>query len=455
MPDALPLRLPLLAMPDNRDTTSTKDAKLVNGYVEKVGERDYWIFKRPGLTQFHSFGPGVGRGLYLWKDHLYSVFGDTLLKDFTPLMTVSNAGLYSFTQTQGVPDYLFMQNGLAAYVYDGTTVTQVASNYPAITCYGSCFLDSTLYVMDPQSNIWGSDLNNPLSWDALNVIQARAEPDIAVALAKQLVYVVALKTWSTQFFYDAANAVGSPLLPVPAANIPYGCANGYSLQDIDGTLFWLSRNRSSAVQVIACNALKPTVISTKPVERLLSTADLTDMRSWYRKNRGHIMYGLTIPASNLTLVYDLSENIWSQWTDSQGNFLPIAAAIYTYTLEHYIQHTSNGTTYTMDQEFLTDDGSIITLDLVTPNFDAGTRYTKYLSTMEFIADQVPGSSLQVRYSDDDYQTWSNFRSVPLGNRRPMLTDCGSFRRRAWNLRHHAATRFRLQAVDLSLLLGTV
>jgi hypothetical protein len=46
---AIPKRLPLVLEAANRDHTPFKDARLVNGYVEKNDKTDeHWIFKRPG-----------------------------------------------------------------------------------------------------------------------------------------------------------------------------------------------------------------------------------------------------------------------------------------------------------------------------------------------------------------------------------------------------------------------
>ena len=48
---AIPKRLPLVITPQNRDTSSLKDSKLVNVYVEKSDAGDFWLFKRPGLAR--------------------------------------------------------------------------------------------------------------------------------------------------------------------------------------------------------------------------------------------------------------------------------------------------------------------------------------------------------------------------------------------------------------------
>ena len=80
---------------------------------------------------------------------------------------------------------------------------------------------------------------------------------------------------------------------------------------------------------------------------------------------------------------------------------------------------------------------------------------KYLHSMDFVADQTAGSTLMVRKTDDDYQTWSNPRMVDLGTHRPRLISNGSFRRRAYHFRHACNTALRIKAVELQLDIGTL
>jgi len=75
--------------------------------------------------------------------------------------------------------------------------------------------------------------------------------------------------------------------------------------------------------------------------------------------------------------------------------------------------------------------------------------------MFFHADQTPGNEFLIRSSDDDYQHWTNFRRVKLANKRPMLTNCGSFTKRAHHLRHLMNLPLRIRIVDLQLDLGTL
>ena len=115
----------------------------------------------------------------------------------------------------------------------------------------------------------------------------------------------------------------------------------------------------------------------------------------------------------------------------------------------------NGDLYYCSPEYYTDDGSKIIVDIYTPIFDANTTRRKQLNMMYFVGDQDVGSVLYIRRSEDDYQTWSNFRSVRLDVKRPHLSGCGTFSRAAYHFRHWSNTPLRMQAVEIQYDLGTL
>lgn len=517
---AAPQRLPLIVEPENRDETSLRDAKLLNGYVELNDKtKEYWVYKRPGMLQYGVTHAGVGLGVYNWQGNIYSIFGTKLYKDDVEIGTVDSAhGVYQWASSLGDTPRLQLGNGFASYNWDGTTLTEISTlatitagdfivgveytilvpgttdftligaadsnvgtvftatgaglgdgtattegNFPALVVKGWAYLDGTTYVMGLDAYIHGSDtivgMNRPDLWtDLLNTVGAQIEPDQGVCLAKQLVYVLALKEWSTEVFYDAQNPVGaSPLAPVQGAKINYGCVSADSVQEIDGTLLWLATNRSSAAQVIILENLKPTVVSTKAIERLLGEADFTRIASFGLKYEGHRFYGLTLKNNNLTLVYDMTDKMWSQWTSVTGDYFPIVANTYLPGTGRVLQHETNGKLYKFDSDYTSDDGELITVDLYTPNFDGGVRRRKQVTMMEFIGDQASGSVLQVRFNDYDFTSdkWTNFRLVDMNVRKPILTNCGTFLRRATHIRHACDTRLRIQAIELQLDVGTL
>lgn len=458
----IPKRLPLFIEPANRDETTSKDARLVNCFIEKKGN-DYTIYQRAGLTTSTqpSGTTGVGRGIYNWKGDIYSIVGNTLYKGTTSKGTVDTTnGVYRFSQCLGATPKLSLGNGVKAYNYDdGAGLVQITdADFPTAFVKGWAYLDGTTYVMDSSANIQGSGLNAPPTWDPLNVLVAQVEPDGGVGLAKQLVYVIAFKQWSTEVFFDAGNATGSPLGPVQGAKINYGLTSQDAVQDAGGTLLWPGTTREGAVQVLSMDGVKADIVSTKAIERLLEGWDWTSIYSWYLKHDGHRFYGLTSTVSNMTLVYDLSERMWSQWTDKDGNYWPIVSSTYTSTFGHLLQHATNGKIYSATMATTNDDGDTITVDIYTPNFDGGTKRKKQLSILALDADQAP-TELLVRRNDNDYNpaSWSPFRTINLASKQPMLTNCGTFRRRAYHFRHQKPNvrMPRLRAVDMQIALGSI
>jgi len=451
-----PARLPLVIGPSNRDTSANKDARLVNCFVEHTEDDEYYIFKRPGLLA-NTTKSGNGLGAYNWRNDIYAIFGTDIYKNGVSIGTIDTTnGVYRFSASIGGTPRLVLGNGVKGYTYDGTTFAVISdADFPAAFVKGFAWLDATTYVMKSDASIQGSDLNDPTAWDPLNKIIAQVEPDGGVAIAKQLVYVIALKQWTTEVFYDAANATGSPLGTVQGAKVPYGCVSADSVRSIEDVLFWLGINRDGEPCVVQMSKVKADVVSTKAIDKLLKNADFTTVYSWTLKLSGHKFYVLTVKNSNLTLVYDMVDRVWHQWTDANGNYLPIVDSTFNSSNQHLVQHESNGILYRLDMSYTNDNGAVIPVDIYTPNYDGGSRRRKFLKVMEFIADQTTGSELLVRFSDDDYQTWSNYRRVDLGQKKPMLIDCGTFVKRAHHLQHRSNTTMRIQAVELQFDVGTL
>jgi hypothetical protein len=459
----VPKRIPLLIAPENRATSVDKDSRLVNGFSEKQDDGDQYIYRRPGFTQTSqpSGGAAVGRGVFNWLGNVYAIFGNTLYKDGVAVAgTVDTTnGVYRFDSCLGATPKLQLGNGIEAYNYDtGAGLVNIGDvDFPSAFRKGWAYLNGTTYVaLTGSGGIQNSDINDPTSWDALDIVVAQIEPDFNIALAKQLVYVIDFKQWSTEVFYDAANASGSPLARVEGAKVDFGCASQDSVQNIDGMLVWLTATKSPLRQVALMKGLKSEIVSNAAVERLLSSWTLTTVYSWQLRVAGHRWYVITSVVNNITLVYDIDQLAWYQWTDASGNYVPIVSSTYAADNSPVLQHASDGYLYTASMAAYADTAGLIQVDIYTPGFDGGTQRKKTLTVMTFLADQVTGSTLQVRYNDDDYQAmkWSNFRNVDLGQQKPLLSNCGTFRRRAWNLRHRQAVEFRIQAVEPQLDVGT-
>ena len=206
-----------------------KDARLTNCFVEDV-QGSPQVLKRPGYAVTTATTSAQGHGATVWTNStsgaqkVYAVAGSSayLMAGGTSAAIIN--GTFAVATNEMV-DWLQTYNGTSIVLkcssaaYGINTSTDVATKitdgqYPSLTARGLVFLDGTYYVMDKDGTIWGSDSNDVFSWTSLNQISAAIEPDGGVCLAKSGQYVVAFGNYTTEFFYDAGNATGSPLSPV-------------------------------------------------------------------------------------------------------------------------------------------------------------------------------------------------------------------------------------------------
>lgn len=470
---AVPPRLPLVVLPSNRDSNLRKDARLVNCYIETNEQGEIQIYRRPGIRTFSTPAAAtIGLGLFSWKAtassalKVYSIFNDTLYEDGVSVNSgitlLTTQKVYFNSMLGATPKMIF---GDTQYAYTWYPANNISANlhsinveFPEFRVPGFAYLNGATYVMQPEAVIWGSKPNSVDQvgdWDPLDFISAQADPDYGVFMSKQLVYVLAGNEGTTEVFFDAGNAVGSPLGPVQGSIINYGCASADSLQQIGDTNVWLAvEKKTNALQVVKVEQLGLTVVSTKAIDKLIYQADVDDILSWQVKFWGHSFYVISFPSLNLTLAYDLIEDLWSQWTDTYGDYLRFVDSTFDSENRRILQHKTAGTLSYISPEYYSDTDGLIPVSIYTPSFDAQTRRNKQNGALKFIADQVAGSVLQVRHSDDDYQSWSNFIDVDLSKEDPMITQMGSFRKRAYHFFHKGDQFFRMSAIETQYDIGT-
>lgn len=479
----------------------TKDAHLINGFAEYDPEdKEFWIYKRLGLAATASFALGAGTPGGMYTDSL--TFINAVQNNHLWRMNSLNAPVDNGAMAGAAPFYFNEANtGPGGVKYIVITSTNGApgiiprlfeiapvpgfvalTGTPPQVGPGAAVLDGTVYVMNFQGSIFGSDLNNPVNWNALNVIQANADSDPGMFIAKQLSYVIAFKQWSTQVFFDNGNPTGSPLSPVPESQIPIGMLDNSSFQNIDDTLFWMTSNHDISPQIARLDNLTVKIVSTPAVEKILANyyyafvftggppvASAVPLISWRFKWGGHRFYGLTIQQLNVTLVYDIDQDFWYYWTDSFGNFWPVYSIAYQGTFINQsltqvsfpgfrmAQHNTNGNLYALNAaaQTPTDLGALFPVDIYTPNVSFGNRRAQ-LNALYFTADQTTGSELLCRYTDNDFKRWSNFRSISLNQEKPALYREGTIiSRRAYHFRHLCNTDFRIKSAGLQVDQGVL
>ncbi len=456
-PSPAPPRVPLVASVSQRGEAANVDARLINGYVEKAENGELWVMKRPGEV-LHRASPGSdGSGLFFWEGthSIYYVVGNTLYNEGVALGTVDTVfgWQYVFSTSGGATPRLYLHNGVKAYRYDVTAGLVNIPNLDGLGLTGAAYLDGTMYVGSGINSLRGSGLNDLTTWDAANVIQAQMLPGFAYGVFRQLSYVVVVKESSTEAFYDAGNPTGSPLKSAPGTFMPYGIKNtggaagASSLRVLEDAALWVTSG-STGTSVMMLENMKPRIVSSPAVERLLQQADFTVTYSWAFRFHGHRFYVLTLWQSNLTLVYDLTTDKWFQWSTDTGGPLPFVDATYDATGQCIVQDRQ-GAQWKLSGTVYADNALSIPVEVITPVWDGGVSNKKFLARMDILADQNATGRLSVRVSDDDYKTWSNWRQVDLSKNQKSLYNCGTFQSRAWHLKYVANTPLRLKALQLT------
>jgi len=324
---------------------------------------------------------------------------------------------------------------------------------------GVVFLDSTVYVATKAGRIYNSQLTDPTKWGALDYITAESEPDKIVGIAKHLNYVLAFGQWSIDFFYDAGNPSGSPLAVSQSYKNELGCASGDSIVQFEQTVAWVGQSKATGPAVFMMEGVSPVKVSTPYIERILGNSDFSDVKAYAFKYNGHMFYVLTLHDLNKTIVYDVNEKVWYQWTMWSLGYDGIYGEQYfrpSYYAgvnnQYYLLDDDTGVLYTMSDTYYTDDGAPIYYRCVTDIVDSGTTKRKFYNRVEIIGDKIP-ATMKIRHTGDDYQTWSSYRSVDLSKSRAQIYQTGQDRRRAWEFLCTENKPLRLDSAEVDFNIG--
>ena len=345
------------------------------------------------------------------------------------------------------------------------TASALLNGFPAGPyATGAIYLDTYTVIGGTNGEIYTSDPNNPTVWNALNYITAEAEPDGLVGIVKHLNYILAFGQWSTDFYYDAGSYPGSPLAIATPYHIELGCANGDSICSFEQTTVWIGTAKEQGPSVYSIMGVSPSKISTPFIDRILNNSTLTDVIAYPLRINGHTFYILTLADLNQTLVYDLNEKQWYQWTmyaigDSDSGVNGIYAEQYfrpSYFAgvgeTYFLLDDDNGKLYTLSDTYYNDAGAPIYYRSITPIMDSGTTKRKFYHSVEIVGDKIP-ATMNIRHTSDDYKTWSNYRQVNLNNERPQVHQAGASRRRAWEFLCTDNQPIRLEAAEIDFDIG--
>ena len=363
--------------------------------------------------------------------------------------TAGQQGTYQVSTSQTVSS-----TTITGTVGAAATANASYNAFPSNPVSGLVYLDGYVFAMDGTATVWQCEYEDPTNWNPLNYLTVSGEPDNGVAIAKHLNYLVAFKQWTTEFLYDNANPTGNVLAINIPARIEMGCATGDSVQQFEETVLWMASPKEGGRIIAMLDGLRAHPISTKPVETFLNASNLSGVYSWGYKIAGHTFYGLVLTDQNITLVYDLNEKEWHIWTTNKAfigggeNYFECSfvTPFPVNSNNYYVLDAVNGLVFTLSPNYYVDPFGPVTVRLVTQTSNAGTFNTKTNASLVVLGEQI-NDSINVRHSDDDYQSWSAYRQIDLSLNKPALYNLGSFRRRAYEFLYTGNKPLRLEIAE--------
>jgi len=337
------------------------------------------------------------------------------------------------------------------------TATAAANNFPTPHIPIPAFIDGYV-LLATGSDVYNCALDNPSVWNSGEYLSAEMFPDPVVALARQNNQVVVFGGSSTEFFYDAANVSGSPLTRNESTTLQMGCAMPYAVFQTEKTFMFVGQSESGGRAVWQVDGFQPKKISDEYIERILDgEATPEECYGFGVRTMGHLFYVLNLTSLGRTLVYDMDEKLWHEWSSNTAGAHTVFNCDFlcdAHIGAAYVLHNSNGCVYKVDPTKYMDDDVAILVDVTTNKYDMDTYKRKFMRNIRPVGDQyASGNALDVRWSDDDYQTWSNTKTITLTDGFPNWARLGCFRRRAFNLKHSSNYPLRMESLEISYYEG--
>lgn len=381
------VRIPLiqseLVEPNSSVGSATLNNMMVNVIPKKAttssGQEEWITRPRPGVTAA-QLPAGVTssqmRGLYVWEKTVSTIYYFTVIGTgvytatavngtWTLVTTLTNNVVTPVRFTEFISSTnvksLVLVDGFEGYVFTsnaaGTKI--VDADFPTPHAAFPVFLNGRLYLSKASTgDIYCSDLDDPSSWTPGNFISSEVYPDDIQALVKIDNYILAIGLVGCEYFYDAANATGSPLARVENHSLPFGTDFPNSITFNLGGCVFLSKSTESSTVLRLVEGLNHTDIPCNFLNQFIRIV-LNAGGQGYKilgqlwRDSGAMYYTIALDYTKnsdtdgdygLTYTYCFDAKMWVQFTRGRNT----ARDTFGYALGHktypalFIQSASNG-----------------------------------------------------------------------------------------------------------------
>lgn len=432
------MKTPILGSSYVARSVNAADNRMINMYPEIVpegGKSAAFLTRCPGLRRLTAAGNGPIRGLWVLKEYLYAVSGNTFYRlsliSGTSRWRVESLGTVNGTGPVSMSDngtQIFIACNPDGFIYNSSTqvFAQITDpDFPGAVKVG--YLDGYFVFNEPNSaRVWVTSLLDGLSVDPLDFASAEGDPDGLVSLIVDHREAWLFGTNSIEVWYDAG-LPDFPLQRIQGAFNEIGCEAPYSVAKLDNGLFWLGSDARGRGIVYRANGYTGQRISTHAIEwQIQQYGNLSDAIGYTYQQDGHAFYVLIFPSAQATWVYDVATQAWHEragW--SNGEFVRHRSNCQAaYNNQVVVGDFENGNIYAFDLDEYADNGQIQkwlrswrALPPGTNNLKRAAHHSLQVDCeagVGLVTGQGSDPQMMLRWSDDGGHTWSNEHWTSVG-----------------------------------------
>ena len=455
--------------------TNAIDQRKINSIYEPVKNATtegvtLYLAKRPGVADVGSTYGTTGQVAYLWdiaagapttaaaNRWVFSTSGDDIRASDTSTTTVvATAAGYApaFVDKTSISgaDTLVVQlrnaSGTQTAWYSTAigTFTQISdSDFTGLAHQGKIEHVNGFPFVGTRNRIYNGDINTLATWNAASYIDRQAMQDIGTGIAKLGKLIVSFGTATTEIYQVTGSPVFSPLEYV--ASLDYGMPSTivtgmrhYSTT-IAGRLYWRGSN---PIGVFAFNGQTVEKVSTVAIDKILAERQHYNVSTISFQGQQAVAICLDLPdaATQRSLLFFPAWNDWFEWSSTV--FIPQSSqrledvCLGVGANQHKLYAMSSaadnwqdaGTSFALTHQF---------------KLPAKGNSRNVMAWFGVKGDTARSAlSLNVEFSDDDWQTFSTARAIDMTSARKTITRCGAYSDRGVRLSYTGALQVRLES----------
>lgn len=406
----------------NIDEKSLKvgNAEMQNCYVDEQGN----IHRRPGMVEIADLGESSPvDGLVWWPEEEIAIavtnrktFKITDVGGTNTQLTNDTFQKLERVNWDNWGSSLYGANGAKIQGVSTSTVTEMADGDAPVTVSHAAIIDRYLLANEVGTGKFHrSDVNDPTAWSGDSDV-AESESDDIMALGASDSYIWPLGARTMEMW---RNDGATPF--VKEFVIQSGTLAKHSLVWIDGTWKWLDQNRQMVMVVDRTAKVTSLAIN----DYLQGFNAVTDCMADFILFRGRPFAVFTFPSEEKTLVYDLLNTFWYEWSWRD----PRDGEYKRWRVNCSCLAESWGTTlvgdrvtskvYKLDPDTYQDDGDTIRTLIRTAHIDWGTLSRKKRSNALFFnfkgKNVIAGTTYQlmVNWRNNGEDAWRGERLIAL------------------------------------------